>query len=191
MKIIGIIGKNGAGKDELADYLHQTHGLAVLSLGDLVREIAANENIIPTRNNLMDISAHYLTLRGKGYFIQKIIEKIERKKWDMTAILGIRTLNDVQTLRECFGKDFILVHVQTLDQEKRYERAKSRNELCDPQTYIDFLSYEEAEESQFGISVTAEQADLVIEFDGTQEAFHEKIEQLLVQPFLSETMVRY
>jgi dephospho-CoA kinase len=191
MKVIGIIGKNGSGKDELANYLHQPYGLAVLSVGDLVREIAEAENIIPSRNNLLDISSHYLGTHGKSYFIEKIIEKIQRKKWDAVAILGIRSVHDVQTLRECFGKDFVLVHVQTSDKEIRYERAKGRNEIRDPQTFIEFLSYEEAEESQFGIAAAEVKADVVIDYDGTEAEFHEKIEQLVVKPFLSEELVRY
>jgi dephospho-CoA kinase len=191
MKVIGIIGKNGSGKDELANYLHQIYGLAVLSTGDLVLEIAANENIVPTRRNLLDISIHYLSIHGKSYFIQKIIEKIERKKWDMVVVSGIRTHNDVQALRECFGKDFILVHVRTNDRNTRYERAKSRNELRDPQSYVEFLSFEEAEESQFSFNSTTMMADLAIDYDGTEAQFHDKIEQTIVKPVLGEEMVRY
>jgi dephospho-CoA kinase len=191
MKVIGIIGKNGSGKDELANYLHQSYGLAVLSVGELVREIATAENVVPSRNNLLDISGHYLAAHGKSYFREKIIEKIERKKWDAVGILGIRTVHDVQTLRECFGKDFILVHVQTNDKETRYERAKGRNEVWDPQTFIEFLSFEEAEESQFGIAAAEAKADVVIDYDRTEEEFRQDVEQLVVKPFLSEELVRY
>jgi dephospho-CoA kinase len=36
MKVIGVVGFNAAGKDELVDYLHQRCDIPVVSMGDLV-----------------------------------------------------------------------------------------------------------------------------------------------------------
>jgi dephospho-CoA kinase len=47
MKVIGVVGLNGSGKDELVDYLHQRCGIPVLSAGDIARDIAAEEGVYP------------------------------------------------------------------------------------------------------------------------------------------------
>jgi Ni2+-binding GTPase involved in maturation of urease and hydrogenase len=43
MKVIGVVGRNGSGKDELLNYLHDRCGIKVLSMGDVVRDIAKSE----------------------------------------------------------------------------------------------------------------------------------------------------
>ena len=40
MKVIGVIAKNGSGKDEVLNYLKEKHNVPFLSTGDMVREIA-------------------------------------------------------------------------------------------------------------------------------------------------------
>jgi dephospho-CoA kinase len=40
MRVIGVIGKNGSGKDEVLKYLKDKHNVPFLSTGDIVREIA-------------------------------------------------------------------------------------------------------------------------------------------------------
>ena len=52
MKVIGVIGQNGSGKDEVLKYLREKHNVPFLSTGDMVREIAAKEGKEPTRENL-------------------------------------------------------------------------------------------------------------------------------------------
>ena len=39
-RIVGILGRNGSGKDEVADYLQRQYGFAKISIGDIVRDIA-------------------------------------------------------------------------------------------------------------------------------------------------------
>ena len=52
MIVIGIVGKQNAGKDVLADYLCQEHGFKKLSTGDIVRDLAEREGVARTRNKL-------------------------------------------------------------------------------------------------------------------------------------------
>ena len=42
-KIVGVAGRNGSGKDEVINYLHERCGIVTISAGDIVREIAALE----------------------------------------------------------------------------------------------------------------------------------------------------
>ena len=47
--IVGVIGRNGAGKDELSKRLHARCGLPMLSAGDIARRIAKERGVEPTR----------------------------------------------------------------------------------------------------------------------------------------------
>ena len=39
MIVLGAVGLNGSGKDALIEYLHERHGIQMLSMGDVVREL--------------------------------------------------------------------------------------------------------------------------------------------------------
>jgi dephospho-CoA kinase len=70
MKVIGVIGLNGSGKDEVVKYLHQRYAVPLLSVGDIVREIAGQEDKEPTRDNLDEITRRYFAKYGQGYFLK-------------------------------------------------------------------------------------------------------------------------
>lgn len=185
MKVIGVVGLNGSGKDELVDYLHQRCGVPMLSAGDIVREIAREESMARTRANLHEISQEYMAQYGKGYFMKRLIEKIEEREWEAIAIPGIRTPADVETLRAHFGEDLVVVHVEVTDPFVRYQRVKRRGKPRDPETYEDFLRQDATEEEMFHVSETIQHADMTINNDSTLEAFHRRIKESLVQEMLS------
>ncbi|MDD5039319.1 MAG: AAA family ATPase, partial [Dehalococcoidales bacterium] len=111
VKIIGAIGKNGSGKDEVLKHLRTKYGVPFLSTGDMVREIAAKEGQEPTRENLGEISGRYFQNLGKGCFVRLLAERIRHSDWKIAGITGIRSLDDVSLLKEIFGRDFILIRV--------------------------------------------------------------------------------
>jgi hypothetical protein len=74
MKVIGVIGKNGSGKDEVLKYLKDKHNVPFLSTGDIVREIASREGRTPNRTNLQEISDSYFQQYGKGCFVKMLAQ---------------------------------------------------------------------------------------------------------------------
>ena len=132
MKVIGAMGQNGSGKDEVTKHVHSRYGVPLLSSGDIVREIAATEGLEPTRANLQAISERYFRQSGKGCFIRLIAERIRQNGWDFAAISGIRSLEDITILKNAFGEDFILIHVSVTDPHIRYGRMRERGEERDP-----------------------------------------------------------
>lgn len=57
VRVIGAIGKNGSGKDEVLRYLSARYGVPFVATGDIVRSLAAEEGLEPTRENLGPMSA--------------------------------------------------------------------------------------------------------------------------------------
>jgi len=184
MKVIGAVGLNGAGKDELVDYLHRRCGIPALTVGDIVRDIAEEEDVEPTRDNLHAISERYMAQHDRDYFMQRLINKIEEEDWEVVGISGIRTPTDAQALREHFGDDLLLVHVQVNNSTLRFIRTKERGKARDPRTYSDFKQQDEAEEEMFRVSGTIEQADVTIRNDDSLEAFYQRIEETIIRQAL-------
>lgn len=179
MRVIGAVGRNGSGKDEVIRHIHYRYGAPLLSSGDVVREIAAGEGLEPTRANLQAISKRYFRRFGRGYFMRLIAERIRRNGWDLAAISGIRSLEDVAILEDAFGEDFILLHVYVSDPHARYARMLDRAEERDPHTYEQFIRQDEAEERLFHISEACARADYSLTNDGTLSDLHRALDGLI------------
>jgi len=177
--IIGVIGQNGSGKDEVIKYLHRRYDVPLLSTGDMVRQIAAEKGIEPTRPNLQKISEEYFRQHGRGCFVRLMLEQIKKNGWKTAGITGIRSPEDVRILRDAFGKDFTLIHVYVTDPRVRYERMTKRSEARGPQGYEQFLANDRREEEIFSISEAIKQADYSLSNDGTLEELHRQIEEIL------------
>lgn len=186
MIVIGAMGLNGSGKDALIHYLHERHGIPMLSIGDLVRDMAAQRGISPTRSNLHELSQETLELHGADFFAQKLIARIEQEPEEVVGVTGIRTPTDVRTFREHFGDDFVLVHVRVGDPRTRFERVRQRDEARDPESYGRFLQQDEEEKEMFRIEEAIEEADITIDNDGSLEDFHREIEEQVVKPVLDD-----
>ena len=158
MKIIGVIGQNGSGKDEVLKYLRAKYGVPFLSTGDMVREIAAKEGKEPTRENLQEISERYFREFGRGCFVKLAAEKIKQNGWAVGGISGIRSADDVKVLKDTLAGDFILVNVYVSNLKVRFERMQARHEGRDPHSYDQFLSNDKAEEKIFHIRAAAQAA---------------------------------
>jgi len=179
MKVIGAVGQNGSGKDEVLKYLKARYGVPFFSTGDMVREIAAQEGVEPTRDNLRTISERYFRERGEGCFVRLLAERIRHDAAPVVGISGIRSLKDVQILREVFGDAFVLINVSVSDPHQRFERMVKRAEERDPQQYEQFLMQDKAEEALFHITEAGEQADYTIGNDGSLSDLHEAIDRLV------------
>jgi len=179
IKIIGAVGQNGSGKDEVLKYLRLKYGVPFLSTGDVVREIASNEGVEPTRENLGKISDRYFREFGKGYFVKLLADKIRQTGWKIAGISGIRSLDDVSILKDIFGRDFILIHVYITDPHVRYSRMTKRHEERDPHSYEELLRQDQAEEKLFSLKEAEGLADYSISNDGTLDDLHREIDRLV------------
>lgn len=179
MKVIGAVGRNGSGKDEILKYLKAAYGVPFFSTGDMVRRIAAEEGLEATRDNLRAISERWFRERGEGCFVRLLAERIKEETYRTVGISGIRSLADVTILRESFGDDFILIRVTMSDPKQRYERMVARGEERDPRSYEEFLTLDRKEEELFRIQEAGNQAQYTVANDGTLDDLHRAIDDLV------------
>jgi dephospho-CoA kinase len=178
MNIIGVVGKNGSGKDEVLKYLREKYGIPFLATGDIVREIAANDKLEPTRENLKTISERYFKEMGEGCFVRLAADKIKILGWPVAGISGIRSIQDVRILKDLLGRSFTLIEVSVTDPKVRYARMSKRGEARDPHSYEQFTRQDAAEESLFHIEDAAGMADYSIKNDGSLDDMHREIDKL-------------
>lgn len=177
MRILGVAGRNGSGKDEVVNFLHARCGVAAVSAGDVVRDIAAREKISPTRENLHAVSQRYMEKEGSDFVARRLIRLIETRAWEAVGVSGVRSPDDVAAFRSRFGAGFQLAYVRVGDPTLRFRRLRERREERDPHNLEEFLEQERDEEAQFGIGRVINEADVIISNDAGLSALHRHIER--------------
>ncbi len=181
MKIIGAVGRNGSGKDEVLKYLKSAYGVPFVSTGDIVREIAAKEKLEPTRENLGKISTRYFKELGKGCFVRMAANKLKQSGWSVAGITGIRSFDDIVILKDIFRTDFVLLDVLVTDSRVRFNRMTQRSEERDPKSFEQFIAQEASEEDIFHISEAEKYASFVLNNDGSLDDLHRQIDVLVCE----------
>ncbi len=176
--IIGLTGKNAAGKGEVASVL-KIGGFEYYSLSDILREELQARKLPVTRDNLIKIGTQLRTEHGPGILATRIISKLEVDK--NYVIDSFRNPREVETFR--LQKNFRLIHVAALPQF-RFERISDRKREGDPTTFEEFQKLESLEaksENQNAqqLEATAQLADIEIENNGTLDHLRDRLKELI------------
>jgi dephospho-CoA kinase len=179
MKVIGVVGDIGSGKDEVLKHLRNRYGVPYISTGDIVRQMAQQEGVVGTRENLEAISRRCFTEIGRGCFVRMAGQEIQKRGWKIAGISGVRSPDDVAVMKEMFGDGFILVRVDIKDPAIRFERVRLRGERRDPLTLEAFQEQDKNEEREFQISRAEALADYCLDNSGTLEDLRRQIDDLV------------
>lgn len=178
--IIGLTGKNGAGKGEVAKYL-QERGFSYFSLSDVLREEAGKSGQPVTRDVLVELGNKLRQEMGPGALAEKVFTRLDPEKH--YVVDSVRHPCEVQVLKR--RKDFILANVYA-PEKLRFERLKQRRRENDPMTYEDFLKLEQREagsknESDQQLDKAIQMADVVIDNGGAIKMLHDRIREIMLE----------
>ncbi len=193
MKLIGLSGTNGSGKDTVASLLTDNFNFSYISLSDILREEAKKQNIQPTRQNLSNISSLWRKQFGEDFLVQKALKEYEfqigvDKKG--LAIGSIRNFKEALNIKN--NKGFILWIDANV--EIRYKRIQRnlmiRNHLdTDRISFKEFLKEEENEmiihnhNQTLNMLEVKKIADRIIYNEGTKDQLLVKITDLIDELF--------
>lgn len=191
MKIIGLSGTNGSGKDTIGHMLTERYGYLFISLTDMLRKEARKRGQEPSREVLRTISAEWRRESGLGVLINKAIEHLEELDADYRGLVvaSLRNPGEADTIHELGG----VVVWADADQQIRYERirqhAAERNRAEeDNKTFEQFQAEEAAEMTTTGdaatlnMSAVKDKADVFITNDGNDiAAFKDAVESQLLE----------
>jgi len=175
--IIGLTGKNAAGKGEVANYL-KIKDFVYYSLSDALREEATKLGLTHSRETLINLGNQLRRKNGPQYLAQQINNKIKEDK--NFVVDSIRSPFEAKELMK--NKDFLLIGIDA-PIKLRFERLLERNRAGDAKTIEEFKQQEEKENTS---NETAQQLDAtfalagkIINNDGSLEKLHKKIDELL------------
>lgn len=167
--IIGLTGKNAAGKGEIAKHL-QNKGFAYFSLSDAVRDEATRQGLDHSRDTLIRLGTEMREKYGNGILAKRINEKTSKLQNKDVVVDSIRNPGEIKELRKNDG--FILIAVHT-DAKIRFERLLKRGRIGDAKTFKEFLEHENKENNNKGagqqLDKCIEMADTIINSNGTIE----------------------
>ncbi len=177
--IIGLTGKNGAGKGEVAKFLVDA-GFHYHSLSDILRDEIKKKNQTVTRERLIEAGTRLRRTEGPGVLAERTLAKLSSDK--NCVVDSIRNPEEVKVLRR--RKDFFLLEV-TAPREIRFKRIKERAREKDPQTLEEFIRLEDRELKSADLAAqqllaTAALADHRIENAGPLGRLHERIKKTVL-----------
>lgn len=176
--IIGLTGRNAAGKGEVAAFL-KSKGFSFYSLSDVIREEVARRGLPVTRDNLIATGRELRARFGTGHLAEKILERLEPGQ--NYVVDSIRHPDEVAVLRK--APEFYLIAVQA-SPEIRFERIQKRGRESDPTTFEAFQELERKEETSLqaegqNLSATEALADHVVVNNGGLEQLHAQLNELI------------
>ena len=181
--IIGLTGKNGAGKTAVCDYL-QARGFEYASLSDAIRAEIRRRGAEITREKLIKTGTEMREKGGPGILAERVLAALEKEC--NYVIDSIRNPAEVDALRR--RPDFTLFVVEA-DAKTRFERSLVRARENAAATFKQFMDEENRElESENPAAqqlvATMSMADIAIENNDTIESLHGKLDEVL-PPLLS------
>jgi dCMP deaminase len=176
--IIGITGRNAAGKTEVCQYL-QHRGFEYHSLSDEIRDEVRARGLEATREVLIAVGNELRSRFGAGALAQRVLQRLGRER--NYVVDSIRNPAEVEVLRN--RKDFTLVAVEA-DPSVRFERGRLRAREGAAQTFEQFTQEEDqelvsADPAKQQLLATRRLADLVVNNDGTLADLHGQLDVVL------------
>lgn len=185
MKIIGLSGTNGSGKDTVAQILSEKHSFYVASATEMLGDELKKRGLPTDRKNKRELSAQWRRESGLGAIVQRAVDEAKLAGYDKLVVGSLRNPGEADLVHKLGGK---LVWVDA-DPKIRYERIRSgsRGRVEDAKTFEEFLADEQAEmqhsgdEATLNVAGVKERADIFTENNGSMEEFQQKIEDSLKQ----------
>jgi dCMP deaminase len=175
--LIGLTGRNAAGKGEVARYL-QRKSFYYYSLSDVIRDEIRKRGEETTRERLIIVGNELRQRYGSSVLAERILAKIEDDKHYI--IDSIRNPAEVSAFRA--AKHFKLIRIEA-PPEIRFQRIVNRHRESDPRTFEEFVELEnreaEGDDTSQNLVKVELMADHTLINDGPVEKLHDQIDRLL------------
>jgi cytidylate kinase len=184
MKIIGLAGTNGSGKDTVGHLLAEKYGYLFAGATEMLGEELTRRGVPHERVNKAALSAQWRREYGMGVIVDKAHEAYRAGSYNGLIVGSLRHPGEADKVHELGGT---MLWVDA-DQRIRYDRVttSNRGRLEDNKTFEEFKIEEAREMSPIGDSATLnmgavkERADIVLTNNGNDiDAFRRYVEKTL------------
>lgn len=170
--VIGITGRNCAGKDTVAEVLEQNR-FERYSLSDVLREELRRRGQAITRPTLIALGNELRAAEGPGTLAMRVRDMI---KTDRCTLVSVRNPVEVERLREIPGFELWAIEAPV---EVRFEREVRRGRESQPTTLEAFMALEDqentADPNAQQLDATMRLADVVFHNDDTLAALAQMV----------------
>lgn len=196
LKLIGVGGTNGSGKDTVGHLLAEHHGFLFITVTELLREECRKRGLPVERENLRAVSAEWRREHGTGVLVDKAVEAFhnlpDAERYTGLVIASLRNPGENDKVHELGGT---VLWVDG-DPKVRYERiqknaaTRGRAEE-DTKTFEQFLVEEEAEmhppagadSAVLNMAAVKDGADVFVENNSSDlHTFRKQVETVLGLP---------
>ena len=178
MGVIGVVGLPGSGKSEAAAVARE-RGLPVVTMGDVVREACRERGLDPASHH-GEVARALREEAGPAAIAERSLPRVREGLEEHGTVLvdGLRSGVEAEAFEDAFGDEFVLVRVEA-PFETRAERVASRGRDAGEDEGGEGLAARDARELGFGMDEAMARADVVLENDGSLEAFREAVAAVL------------
>lgn len=184
MKIIGLSGTNGSGKDTVGHLLAEKYGWLFADATTMLGDELTVRGLTHERVNKAALSAEWRREYGMGVIVDKAVELFKQGDYKGLIVGSLRHPGEADRVHELGGK---MLWVDA-EPQVRYDRItkNNRGRVEDNKTFEEFLAEEQREMSPVGDAATLnvgavkEQADITLQNNGSNlDEFRAQAEQAL------------
>jgi len=179
MKIIGLVGEKGSGKQTFVNYLKEISPnlqLRQVRFSDILAATLMMWDIPITRSNLQKLAVIMNDTFGAQTLANAAKFSLEGDNADIIILDGVRRKGETEFVRSF--KDNILIYI-TANSDLRYQRLRKRSEkVGEVGLTLEQFMEEEKSKAESEIPVISKTADIKIENNGTLEGFKQEIKSL-------------
>jgi dephospho-CoA kinase len=178
VRVIGFTGMPGSGKSEAME-VAKARGHPVVRMGDLIWEEVDRQGLPRDAKHVGQVANGMRETHGKDVWAKRTAERVRRVAANHALVLidGVRSHEEVETLRAELGHDFRLVAIHT-DPDHRFQRMVHRAR-ADDSSDLSVLRARDEREMNWGIARTIALADEMLVNDGSLEQFRKRVASLL------------
>lgn len=173
-KVIVIVGKIGAGKDEAATYLSAKLGWPVFKISEPLKDELKRQGKEINRANLAELGTKWSGEKGDDYLARLALKKYKGN----IIISGPRQLGQIEYLRK--NSDPTIVAI-TADDKTRFARVTARNSVREAGSLENFIKEELANDASCGANQVIkciDQAHCAVDNSSTLEEMYRKLDKV-------------
>ena len=176
--IIGVVGRKLSGKGTFGALFSEICAdkkVARMSFSDVLRDTLVAWGLPLTRHNLQRLAIIMNDEFGEGTLTHAVLLRVEKVDADIVILDGIRWPSDRNMLRQKPG--FRMVYIMA-DSAVRYARRKAGQKAGEAEVSLQQFEEEDHVLTEQLIEEIGESADYVIENNGTETEFRERVHEL-------------
>ena len=174
MKVVGLVGRAGAGKDTVAGILGEKY--PSVRMGEVVIEETRRRNLELTDENVGAVATDLRRREGMDAIARRCVDRLRSFDAPLVIVNGIRGPDEIRLFEDEF-QQFYVVEVWS-PERTRFERIRSRGRSDDTGDFEQFLARDRREEG-WGLGEAISLASHRIANDGTLDDLRSRTEEMI------------